>query len=227
MFSECTGRGRGQKGHFTPRGASLPPTPSRGSRGSRGQGGVGPGVQPALAPPPQPRAGRSAPRERDAREPGLWAAAGRAPTAAGAGRAAPVPARPPSAAACVRRVRGRAGDRPLSDSAPAPSARGQRRPAPRARPDWGRGGPGGAGKVRAGGYLRGGGGAGRVAGGDGALRPVAGPRSPVGLGKGPPLGVSLVATESFPLPARASGCAAPSSPTFPFPAAAGPADSRW
>ncbi|XP_041596293.1 collagen alpha-2(I) chain-like [Vulpes lagopus] len=186
----------------------------------------GPGCSRPLRPLPSPVRGEAHPGNATLGSPDCGPPQGglrRQRARAGRPRSPPV-RRPP--AACVRRVRGRAGGRPLSDSAPAPSARGQRRPAPRARPDWGRGGPGGAGKVRAGGYLRGGGGAGRVAGGDGALRPVAGPRSPVGLGKGPPLGVSLVATESFPLPARASGCAAPSSPTFPFPAAAGPADSR-
>lgn len=191
-----------------------------------------------MRPLPRPVRGEAHPGNATLRSPGRGPPQGglrRHWAPAGQPRPPPV-CRPP--AVCVRRVRGRAGCLLLSDPARAPSARGQRRPAPRARLDWGRGGPGdagwpqrggpgGPGKVRAGGYLRGGGGAGRVAGGDSALRPAAGPRSPVGLGKGPPLGVSLVATGSFPPPARASGCAAPSSPTFPSPAAAGPADSRW
>lgn len=60
---------------------------------------------------------------------------------------------------------------------------------------WGRGvaragGPGGPVESWAGDYLLCGGGARRVAGGDGGLRPAAGQRSPVGLSRGPPLGVS-------------------------------------
>lgn len=128
---------------------------------------------------------------------------------------------------------------PLSDWVRAPSGRGQRRSASRVRRSWGCGlgglwgrrvaperRPWGSGEGSGGGYLRGGGGAGRVAGGDNGIRPAARPRSPVGLGRGPPLEVSRVAHGSFPPSAQASGCAAPSSPTFSSPAAAGPADSR-
>lgn len=66
----------------------------------------------------------------------------------------------------------------------------------------------------------------RVVVGAGELRPEARPRSPVGLGRGPPPEASRVDPVSLPPPARASGCMAPSSPTSPSPAAAGPTDSR-
>lgn len=83
-----------------------------------------PGVQPALAPPSEAGWGRSAPRERDAPEPGSWAAAGRAPTALGAGRAALAPARLPSA---VRRRLARAGCGDAPVAGPSPTRRGRHR----------------------------------------------------------------------------------------------------
>lgn len=173
---------RGQQGPSTERGASLPPTPSRGSRGSRGPREMGRGeAHPGDAAVPTP--------DR--------AQAGRAPTALGS-RAAAGP-RTPGAA---RAGRGAApGRQPLSDRALAPSGTRQRLRASRALRGWRRGweGPGtrggparrpwGSGEGRAGDYLRGGGGARRVTGGDSGLLPTAGPRSPVGLVGGVARGV--------------------------------------
>lgn len=95
------------------------------------------------------------------------------------------------------------GRQPLLDWAPPPSRGGQRLPASGARRVWqrgwgspgdagwpGPGGPGGPVEGRAEDYLRCAGGDRRVAVGYGGLRPVAGQRSPVRLGRGPPLGVS-------------------------------------
>lgn len=196
-FNRCPGRGKEQKSHL---GAGLHfrqrHLRAPGPRRNHAGGATRPGAR-------FRGRGRAAARLADSP---LWAP-GRGPPQGGL------------AGSRLRAgVRGRArGGRPR---------RGQRRPAPRARRSWGRGratparrpGPGLTWAAAP---------APREAGEDGRLRPEARPRSPVGLGRGLPLGVSQVAPGPFPPPsARASGCAAPSSPTSPSPAAAGPADSR-
>lgn len=154
---------------------------------------------PGLPRPGRNGAGRHAPRRRDRTHP-------RSRPPRGGLRRRRAPAQRPSPAPLGSACAGGAGcgdapgRQPPPDRATAPSGRGQRLPASRARAGWegpgdagwrGPGGPGGAveGRAGGGGYLCGGGGARRLTGGDGGLLPTAGLRSPVGLGRGPPSGV--------------------------------------
>lgn len=154
------GPSRGQKGHFTPRGASLPPTPSRGSRGSQGLGEMGrEEAHPRDTTLPTPGRGRRRAGSDHTGHP----------------HSGPSPAPPGSACAWCGDAPGR---QPLLDCAPAPSKRGQRLPASGARRGWRRGWGGSGDKGRRGPeapgvrwraglriYLLCGGGARRVAGG--------------------------------------------------------------
>lgn len=121
------------------------------------------------------RAGGSAPRERDAPNPGWRGAAGRAPKALGTG-GAPPPQRP----TCLLSARGLRA--PGVGARPAAAGLGLQAGTARERtkaPGLGARRP----SARAASYQRSGGGARKLAGGDGGLRPTAGPRSPVGLGR--------------------------------------------